>query len=196
MNCPPDPPIVSRINPANREVSDLIGAERLFRAWCDQPATLNLYLDGNLLYSTSPNVQDIIYTFPSAPPGQHIVRVVATNENGSGENYWNWNMYQYVDCHVPSGAYLNFTINYIRCGFSNCGGGSGNWSNAVCLQNAVIRYARAGQSTPYFNILSGCYWMEKIGCPEHCYVEEIYSLDIYIAKITNENYSPSFQHDV
>ena len=135
----------------------------------------------------------ISYTLPKCPRAAYSSGRCDERE-WVRENYWNWNI-PVCRLSYPVGAY-NFTINYIRCGFSNCGGGSGNWSNAVCLQNAVIRYARAGQSTPYFNILSGCYWMEKIGCPEHCYVEEIYSLDIYIAKITNENYSPSFQHDV
>mgnify|MGYP001093702760 FL=1 len=47
---------------------------RTFTASCTQP------------------VREVSYTVPSAPLGQHMVRVVAANANGSGENYWSWNV--------------------------------------------------------------------------------------------------------
>jgi hypothetical protein len=191
-----NPPVVTLVEPEDPEVSDLIGAERMFTASCDQSATLTFYLDGDLVYTSSPGVQQASYTFPSAPLGLHVVRVVAVNENGTGENYWNWNVYQYGDCHVPAGAYLDFFIGHYRCGLSDCEGGSGSWNNAVCLPNAVMRYARAGKSTPYIDILAGCYWMKKIGCPEHCYVEQIFNLDIYSVAIVNGSLVPSFGHAV
>jgi len=77
-------------------------------------------------------------------------------------------------------------ITDYRCGLPDCEGGSGSWyTNAVCLENAVIRYARAGRSSQFSDVLSECYWREKAGCPEHCYVEEIFDLDVYIVRVTN-----------
>ncbi len=100
-----------------------------------------------------------------------------------GACWGNW-----ANCHAPSSPYLEAfgqIMNY-RCGLSDCEGGSGSWyTNAVCLENAVIRYARAGQSEQFSDVLSGCYWREKAGCPEHCYVEEIFDLDVYIGRVTN-----------
>lgn len=103
-----------------------------------------------------------------------------------GGGWGNW-----ADCHVPSSPYIeqfDQIMNY-RCGDPDCEGGSGSWSNAVCLQNAVIRYARAGRSSQFSDVLSGCYWREKVGCPEHCYIEEIFDLDVYIGKVTNRQLS-------
>lgn len=59
-----------------------------------------------------------------------------------------------------------------------------------------MRYAHAGRSGDYADILSSCYWMARLGCPEHCYVEEIAGLDIYIVAITNGSLSPSFGHAI
>ena len=184
-----NPPVVTLVEPEDPDIGDPVGAERMFTAECDQPATLTVYLDDDPdpVYQSDPGVQEVSYTFPSAPLGEHMVRVVAANENGTGENYWNWNVCQYGDCRVPSGLYLDFFIGYYRCGRSDCEGGSGFWNNAVCLQNAVMRYARAGRSTPYTDVLASCYWMEKIGCPEHCYVEQVFNLDIYIVVIMNSD---------
>ena len=193
-----NPPVVTLVEPEDPDIGDPVGAERMFTAECDQQATLTVYLDDDPdpVYQSDPGVQEVSYTFESAPLGQHMVRVVAANENGTGENYWNWNVYQYADCHVLSGPYLDFFIRHYRCGSSGCAGGSGFWSNAVCLENAVMRYARAGKSTPYTNVLAGCYWMEKIGCSEHCYVELVFNLDIYIVAVMNSSLVPSFGHAV
>jgi hypothetical protein len=102
---------------------------------------------------------------------------------GGWSNWGNW-----IDCHVPSSPYLEAfgRIMYYRCGLPDCEGGEGAWyTNAVCLENAVIRYARAGRSDQFSDVLSACYWMEKVGCPEHCYVEETFDLDVYIGRVTN-----------
>ncbi|QSZ68282.1 hypothetical protein RJ40_12645 [Methanofollis aquaemaris] len=101
---------------------------------------------------------------------------------GGGWSDWgNW-----ANCCVPSGPYLTFYIRHYRCGQSSCQGGTGSWNlNAVCLQNAVMRYARAGKSSQFSNALSCCYWREDYRCPEHCYFEENYNKDIYIVAITN-----------
>ncbi|GLI47473.1 hypothetical protein MBOURGENBZM_22650 [Methanoculleus bourgensis] len=59
---------------------------------CGQPATLTVYLDDEPVHQSDPGVQQVSHTFPSAPRGEHMVRVTATNENGTGENYWIWNV--------------------------------------------------------------------------------------------------------
>jgi len=104
---------------------------------------------------------------------------------GGGWSDWgNW-----MNCHVPSSPYLNEfdqIMNYC-CGDSDCEGGSGQWqTGAVCLQNAVIRFARAGQSEQFSDVLSACYWRERPGCPEHCYLEDVFNLDVYIGRVTNQ----------
>ena len=191
---PPSPPVVTRVEPGGEDVSVLVGAEQGFTASCDQPATLTFFLGDRLVFTSNPGVQEATFTCASAPLGQYVMRVVASNENGTGETHWNWNVYQYDDCHIPSGAYLDFTIRYCRCGSSDCD--TGYWNNAVCLDNAVMRFARAGKSTPYLNVLENCYWMEKIGCPKHSYVEQVFNLEIYAVSIMNGSMEPSFAHEM
>lgn len=64
----------------------------MFTILCGQPATLTVYLDDEPVHQSDPGVQQVSHTFPSAPRGEHMVRVTATNENGTGENYWIWNV--------------------------------------------------------------------------------------------------------
>jgi len=87
-----NPPVVTLIEPEDPDIGDPVGAERPFTAECDQPATMRVCLDGTLVHTSDPDVQEVSYTFESAPLGEHMVRVVAANENGTGENYWTWNV--------------------------------------------------------------------------------------------------------
>lgn len=89
------------------------------------------------------------------------------------------------DCHASTGAYLPFLISYYRHGLPDCGGGSGSWYSADCLPNVLIRYARARKCLTHLQILAGCYWMERDGCPEHCYIEGTFDLDFYLARVKN-----------
>ncbi|WFN37312.1 hypothetical protein L1994_02695 [Methanomicrobium antiquum] len=91
-NPPPTPPVVTLVNPSGSDICDPVGTMRTFTASCDQPAIMKIYLGVSLLFETSSTVQQISYAFQSAPVGSHVVRVVAENANGSGENYWNWNV--------------------------------------------------------------------------------------------------------
>ncbi|WP_281769007.1 hypothetical protein [Methanoculleus bourgensis] len=84
--------MVRLVDPADPNIGDPVGVERTFTAACDQPATMTVYLDGTLVHTSASGVQQVSYTVPSAPLGQHMVRVVAANANGTGENYWNWNV--------------------------------------------------------------------------------------------------------
>ncbi len=87
-----NPPVVTLVEPASPNIGDPVGAARTFTAACDQPATMTVYLDGTWVHTSASGVQQVSYTVPSAPLGQHMVRVTAANANGSGENYWTWNV--------------------------------------------------------------------------------------------------------
>ena len=52
----------------------------------------------------------------------------------------------------------------------------------------AMRFARAGESSGFYDVLSKCYWKEHGGCSEHCYMEE-YGWDkpIYIAHVMNNS---------
>lgn len=94
------------------------------------------------------------------------------------------------DCSIPSGAYIDFPINWKRSGESSCGGGAGSWEEAVCGHNSIMRFARAGKSSELYDNLSGCYWLEKkdSGCREHCYMEEYgWNYPIHIASVSNSS---------
>ena len=113
--------------------------------------------------------------------------------------YWddwnNWN--DWSDCSVVSGPYIDFYIENYRNGQSNCQGGSGGWvtPGGPCIYNAVMRFARAGESSGFYAQLSQCYWREKSGCPEHCYMEQYgWNKPIYHASVANN--SIPFGHSI
>jgi len=57
------------------------------------------------------------------------------------------------DCHSVSGAYIDFYIRCWRSGQSDCEGGAGSWETAVCMHNVVMRFARAGESSRFYDVL-------------------------------------------
>lgn len=93
----------------NPTIGDPIGAARTFTASCTQAATMRVYLDGTLVHTSAAGVQQVSYTFPSAPLGQHRVRVVAANANGTGENYWTWSVF----VATPDAVALNDKISTV-----------------------------------------------------------------------------------
>ncbi|WP_305066325.1 hypothetical protein [Methanoculleus sp.] len=140
-----NPPVVTLIEPEDPDVGDPVGAERMFTAECDQPATLTFYLNGDPVHTSDPGVQQASYTFPSAPLGQHMVRVVAANENGTGENYWTWNVF---DADTPIGS---------------CGPAQEVKPNAVAKLNSAELYQRSN-GTRYVTVgwyVGGCYAYSK-----------------------------------
>jgi len=82
------PPVVTLIEPEDPEIGDpyVYGAERTFTVSVDQIATLEFSLDGTLI-QTFPNVTEASHPLQIPFLGVHMVRVVARNENGTGENY-------------------------------------------------------------------------------------------------------------
>ncbi len=98
------------------------------------------------------------------------------------------------DCHLSAGVYLPFMIGYSRHGLPDCGGGSGSWYSAECQENMMMRYARTRKCLAHLQTLAGCYWMEREGCPEHCYIEGTFDLDFYLTFVKNA--SQNFSHAV
>ncbi len=99
------------------------------------------------------------------------------------------------ECGHVTDLYINYPIFHYRSGEPDCYGGSGKWKDALCLTNAIIRFARAGQSSEFYDVLSKCYWRRNSDYPEHCYME-IYGCNkpIYIAAVVNN--SLSFGHAI
>lgn len=98
-------------------------------------------------------------------------------------------------CHSVSGPYIDFYISCKRSGQSNCQGGTGSWYNAVCIHNVAMRFARAGESSSFYDVLSKCYWEEHGGCSEHCYMEE-YGWNKPIHHATVANNAIPFGHSI
>ena len=88
-------------------------------------------------------------------------------------------------CDAPVGPYIDFTIfnvNYPACT------PSGSWQKAVCYDNAVIRWALAGDSSAFSSTLSPWMWKRDDNCPNpgHSFaVNSPFNKAIYIAGVKN-----------
>jgi hypothetical protein len=69
------------------------------------------------------------------------------------------------DATLTNPPYIDFTINSMSCPEEN----SGAWWNGTCLANAVIRWSRAGKSTPFYTNLSPWMWKRSVCCPNPGY---------------------------
>jgi hypothetical protein len=88
-NPPVNPPVVIRENPTEPYIIDSAGNQRIFTAGCDQPVTMSFYLNGTHVHTSSPGVQSDSCSL-SASVGEHVIRVIGVNSNGSGETSWEW----------------------------------------------------------------------------------------------------------
>lgn len=70
----------------------------------------------------------------------------------------------------------------------------GECSNRHLKLNYHSRTARTRKCLDHLQDLAGCYWMEKDGCPEHCYIEGTFDLDFYMVSLINN--SQGFGHAV
>jgi hypothetical protein len=68
-------------------------------------------------------------------------------------------------------GYLTGVMENYRSGQSDCQGGTGDWGNTVCLQNAIIRWSGESQFVPAFeDDLEQCYWHWcELLSTEYCY---------------------------
>ena len=135
--------------------------------------------DGGTSYDQNPSHQ-----YTSA--GTYTVSLTATNGGGSDTE----TKTDYVTVTNPiacdaTGPYVDFVINNVNLG-SGCT--SGDWEPAVCYDNALIRYAIAGDSSSFYDTLSLWRWKRNDNCPDpgHTYaVEQPYGKDIHIAGVKN-----------
>ena len=70
---------------------------------------------------------------------------------------------------------LFFNIKNRRIGTSNCGGGTGTWEDAVCTDDALIRYFKFTSTSVVTRDDIGIdesYWKHPITDNEHCYVPD------------------------
>ena len=99
--------------------------------------------------------------YPEAPEAAEV----------EGEGYWYGG--KTIDSPSDSGirGYLTGVIEDYRSGQSNCQGGTGSWNDAVCRQNAIIRWSGESQYAPAFeDDIEQCYWRWSWLVPtEHCY---------------------------
>ena len=122
------PPEITRIDPAEPEVTDKVNASRLFKARSNQYAIIRFYLDGELKQESPVPTQNASYRHEPAPLGEHVVSVVATNTNGSGQNHWDWNVkecfsegatkcigYDLFEC--VNGRWTLKEANSVQCGY-------------------------------------------------------------------------------
>ena len=71
-----------------------------------------------------------------------------------------------------------FRVLFVREGSSDCEGGTGDWKDAYCFENAMVRLCTIGKGEDYYTQASKCYWStDKV--EEHCYVEESFGLPVY-----------------
>ena len=92
-----------------------------------------------------------------------------------------------------TGPYVDFVIDLKSCPEEN----SGEWYGAVCVDNAMIRWARAGQSTPYYSTLSPWMWKRNTNCPNpgHSWaVESPYNKPIYFVAVENSDTANVWYH--
>ncbi|MCX5844579.1 MAG: PKD domain-containing protein, partial [Deltaproteobacteria bacterium] len=128
--------------------------------------------------------QNPLYTYLST--GTYTVSLKATNAFGSDTV----KKAKYVKVTRPevcdaTGPYIDFVINNVNYG-PECTPGA--WQSAVCYDNAVIRWALAGESTPFHDILSNWMWKRNDNCPDsgHSFaVDQPYGKDIHIAGVKN-----------
>lgn len=85
-----------------------------------------------------------------------------------------------------TGPYVDFVIENVSCPERN----SGVWYGAVCVDNAMIRWALAGKSTPFYANLSPLKWKRNLVCPNpgHSWaVDSPYNKPIYFVAVENSD---------
>lgn len=62
-------------------------------------------------------------------------------------------------------------VHYWRSGKPDCKGGEGEWQEAICLHNGILRWLRLGEAEEWLNDVASCYWAENHTKNEYCYNE-------------------------
>ncbi|AGB01951.1 hypothetical protein [Methanoregula formicica] len=152
-------------------------------------ATLSFYYDGSLVQQTYGN--SATYSTPvadSAAAGNHTIRVVASNAGGTSEAFSYWHV---VPC-SPSGAYVDFSIDQIKCCPNN------NWTSAMCHHNAILRVVWGNLGSGLAGKLSQCQWRSRDFCASQSFTPpQEYNKKIYLVSIVGKDANGNLlQHDV
>lgn len=151
-----EPPVV-HLTPINGSVGVGSNQSTTFTATIGngQLATITFYYDGalqpNPTYGSSAS-----FSTPagdSAIAGNHVVRAVASNANGSSEAFAYW----HIVPSVPSGEYFDFEVLKFKC--HNEEYPDNEWREADCHYNAFLRIYWADNES--FDDLPGCEWKTR-----------------------------------
>lgn len=110
---------------------------------------------------TFADVQNPMHTYTSA--GTYTVGLNASNSAGSNTSVKAGliSISSPMACDA-SGPYVDFVIEKVSCPDRN----SGMWYDAVCTDNARIRWAMAGSSSPFYSNLTNMMWKRNSACPD------------------------------
>jgi len=130
----------------------------------------------------------VLYTVPvitanGVAAGTQDYAVMAASGDVSGS----------VSCNgPPSGAYFDFTINTVKL---DC---KSNWQTAVCYDNALIRWAKAGKSSSLKSNLTNDLWKENSACT----ISYSFAVDspankpVYVVAVNNNDMTVNFHHAI
>lgn len=126
--------------------------------------------------------------------GTYTVSLTVTNAAGSNTS----SKQNYISVTSPvtcdaAGPYIDFVIENVSCPERN----SGAWYEAVCVDNAMIRWALAGKSTPFYANLSPWMWKRTPVCPEpgHSWaVDSPYDKPVYFVSVVNSDTANVWYH--
>jgi len=91
-----------------------------------------------------------------------------------------------ADYVIKTWASLN--IKYYR-------GSDGEWRQALCMIDALIRFLRIGDGERYKDAVASCYWsQDKV--TEHPYYEECFGLPVYLSLVRMTKPGVGFTHSV
>jgi len=187
---PPSPPVV-HLSPTHASVGVGSNQSSVFTATIDGgiQATLSFYYDGGLVQQTYGNSAS--YSTPaadSATAGNHTIRVVANNAGGTSEAFSYWHI---VPC-SPSGSYVNFFIDQIRCCPNN------DWTDAMYHHNAILRVVWGDLGSGLASKLSQCQWRSRDFCASQSFTPpQEYNKKIYLVSIVGKDANGNpWQHDV
>ena len=135
---------------------------------------------------------------PYAAAGTYDVSLTAGN--GAGSNATVKGGYVVVTetcpytCDITDPPNIDFGIDNVTFPSE-----SGVWRRANCYDNALIRWAVAGESSSFYATLSPWIWKQKLCCPNpgHSFaVDSPYNKPIYIAGVKNMELTPVFTHAI
>jgi hypothetical protein len=128
----------------------------------------------------------VLYTLPATTADDMTVEtrqnvIAAASAGGS------------VSCNAPPyGAYFDFTINTVKL---DC---KSDWQPAVCYDNALIRWAKAGKSSSLKSNLTNDLWKENSACTASYSfaVDPPANKPVYVVAVNNNDMTVSFHHAI